>query len=91
MGDLLAAKAGDVFRIGLLVALLLTTLRNRPITGMLLPLAAGALFVAAIIPATGTSPRPEPMTTQILGGLLVNAAYLAIGLGLWALWQQRRG
>ncbi|WEF25295.1 hypothetical protein [Paracoccus sp. S3-43] len=91
MGDLLAAQAGDVFRIGLLAALLLTTLRNRPITGMLPPLAAGALFVAVIIPATGASPRPEPMPTQILGGLLVNAAYLAIGLGLWALWRRRQG
>ena len=28
MGDLLAAQATDVFRIGLLAALLLTTLRN---------------------------------------------------------------
>lgn len=91
MGDLLAAQAGDVFRIGLLVMLLFTTLRNRPITGMLLPLAAGALFVAVIIPVTGTLPRPEPMATQILSGLLVNAVYLAIGLGLWTLWRQRRG
>ncbi|MGN7871241.1 hypothetical protein [Paracoccus sp. 22332] len=89
MGDLLAAQAGDVFRIGLLVALMLTTLRNRPITGMLLPLAAGALFVALIIPVTGASPRPEPLATQVLSGLLVNAVYLAIGLGLWTLWQRR--
>lgn len=89
MGDLLAAQAGDVFRIGLLVALMLTTLRNRPITGMLLPLAAGALFVALIIPVTGASPRPEPLATQVLLGLLVNAVYLAAGLGLWTLWQRR--
>ena len=91
MGDLLAAQAGDVFRIGLLVALLLTTLRNRPITGMLLPLAAGAVFVAVIIPLTGATPRPEPVATQVLSGLLVNAAYIAIGLALWSLWQRRRG
>lgn len=89
MGDLLAAQAGDVFRIGLLVALMLTTLRNRPITGMLLPLAAGALFVALIIPVTGASPRTEPLATQVLSGLLVNAVYLAAGLGLWTLWQRR--
>ncbi|QIR84410.1 hypothetical protein [Paracoccus sp. AK26] len=90
MGDLLAAQAGDIFRIGLLVMLLLTTLRNRPITGMLLPLAAGALFVAVIIPMTGTSPRPEPVMQQVLAGLLVNAAYIALGLGAWSLWTARR-
>ena len=89
MGDLLAAQAGDVFRIGLLVALLLTTLRNRPITGMLLPLAAGAFFVAVIIPLTGATTRPEPLPTQVLAGLVVNAVYIAIGLALWSLWTRR--
>jgi hypothetical protein len=88
MGDLLAAQAGDVFRIGLLVALLLTTLRNRPITGMLLPLAAGAVFVAVIIPLTGATTRPEPLPMQVLSGLVVNAVYIAIGLALWSLWKQ---
>lgn len=90
MAELMAAQAADVFRIGLLVMLLLTTLRNRPITGMLLPLAAGAIFVAAIIPMTGVSTRSEPMATQILAGLVVNAVYLAIGVGVWSLWQARR-
>lgn len=90
MQDLLQAQATDVFRIGLLVMLLLTTLRNRPLTGMILPLVAGAIFVAVIIPATGTSPRPEPTSTQVLTGLLVNAVYIAIGLGAWSLWQSRR-
>ena len=89
MGDLLAAQAGDVFRIGLLVALLLTTLRNRPITGMLLPLAAGAVFVAVIIPLTGATTRPEPLPTQVLAGLVVNAVYIAIGLALWSRWKRR--
>lgn len=90
MADLLAAQATDVFRIGLLIALLLTTLRNRPLTGMLLPLAAGAVFVAVTIPLTGASTRPEPMSTQVLAGLLVNAAYIVIGLAGWSLWQGRR-
>ena len=90
MGNLLAAQAGDVFRIGLLVALLLTTLRNRPITGMLLPLAAGAVFVAVIIPLTGATTRPEPLPMQVLAGLVVNAVYIALGLGLWSLWKRRR-
>ena len=89
MGDLLAAQATDVFRLGLLAALLLTTLRNRPITGMLLPLVAGAVFVAVIIPLTGATSRPEPMTMQVLAGVLVNAFYLAIGVALWSLWQRR--
>ena len=90
MADLLTDQAGDVFRIGLLVVLLLTTLRNRPVTGMLLPLAAGAVFVAVIIPLTGATTRPEPLSTQVLAGLLVNAIYLAIGLAAWSLWQAAR-
>ncbi|WP_207102228.1 hypothetical protein [Paracoccus shandongensis] len=91
ISDLLAAQATDVFRIGLLIALMLTTLRNRPITGMLLPLAAGAVFVAVIIPLTGATTRPEPLAAQVMTGLLVNAVYLGIGLALWSLWQGRRG
>ncbi|WP_347138450.1 hypothetical protein [Paracoccus sp. SSK6] len=90
MADLLAAQATDVFRIGLIIALLLTTLRNRPLTGMLLPLIAGAVFVAVIIPLTGATARPEPMATQVLAGLLVNAVYIGIGLGAWSLWRGRR-
>ena len=91
MQDVMAAQAGDVFRIGLLIALLLTTLRNRPVTGMLIPLAAGAVFVAVIIPVTGTMTLPVPLATQVLTGLVVNVVYLAIGLGLWSLWQSRKG
>lgn len=91
MQDVMAAQAGDVFRIGLLIALLLTTLRNRPVTGMLIPLAAGAVFVAVIIPVTGTMKLPVPLATQVLTGLVVNVVYLAIGLGLWSLWTARRG
>lgn len=90
MTGLMAAQAADLFRIGLLVMLLLTTLRNRPITGTVVPLAAGAIFVAAIIPLTGVSTRPEPMATQILAGLVVNAVYLAIGVAVWSMWQTRR-
>ena len=89
MSDVIAAQAMDVFRIGLLVALLLTTLRNRPVTGMLLPLVAGAVFVAVIIPLTASN-RPEPMGTQVLAGLLVNAVYIAIGVAVWSLGQARR-
>lgn len=90
MADLLQSQATDVFRIGLLIALLFTALRNRPVTGMLVPLAAGALFVAVIVPMTGVTKRPEPVSTQVLAGLLVNVVYLAIGLGLWQAWRARR-
>lgn len=90
MADLLQSQATDVFRIGLLIALMFTALRNRPVTGMLLPLAAGALFVAVIVPMTGVTTRPEPLSTQVLSGLLVNAVYLGIGLAVWQAWRARR-
>lgn len=49
--DLLMQQFTDLFRLGLLAGLIYTTERTRQQTGVLLPLAAGIIFVAIIIPA----------------------------------------
>lgn len=73
----------DPFRIGLLIALLATMHRTRAATGTLIPLAAGALFVAVIIPATLSPPETGGMIPAILTGFVANA--LLLGLMLAAL------
>ena len=88
ISELLIAQATDPFRVGLLVALIATMLRTQAATGTLLPLAAGVVFVAAIIPLTAPSSH-APFWMQVATGIAVNAAYVALGLGAWTLWRRR--
>lgn len=90
MTDLILAQLTDPFRIGLLIALVFTMLRTRAATGQLLPLAAGAVFVAVVIPST--MPKAGVSLIQdVTAGLVSNLIILAIVLGLWAVVQRFRG
>ncbi len=51
ISTLLAQQFTDIFRLGLLAGLIYTTERTRSQTGVLLPLVAGVIFVAVIIPS----------------------------------------
>jgi hypothetical protein len=75
--ELLSIQLTDVFRIGLLAALFYTTLRNRANTGVAVPLLAGLVFVAVIIPVT-TTVSQEPVWRVIASGLVANAIILAV-------------
>lgn len=75
--DILLAQLADPFRIGLLVFLLLTTLRTAHHTGRLVPLALGAAFVAVLIPTTFGNPELT-MISQIGIGLVANVLILAV-------------
>lgn len=85
--ELIQAQATDVFRIGLLVALLATMHRTRAATGTVLPLLAGILFVAIIVPATQGSGAgvSAPLWMQVASGIVVNAAYVLVGLAVMRL------
>jgi len=50
--ELVLSQLSDVFRIGLIMALVLTMRRTAPVTGRVLPLAAGVVFVAVLLPST---------------------------------------
>ena len=89
MSDLFLANLTDPFRIILLGALIATMLRTRASTGTWLPLAAGALFVAVLIPLT-LQPAQVPLWQAVAVGLVANAAVLAVGLGLWEAVQRLR-
>lgn len=84
MWDIFLTQITDVFRIGLIAALVYTTLRTAATTGFWLPLAAGLVFVAVIIPTTAGKADP----VQIGVGLGANAAILAVLLGALALYRR---
>lgn len=65
MNQPIISQATDVFRIGLLIALILTMLRTEQATGTLVPLAAGILFVAVLIPMTIPGSAIQPIWMQI--------------------------
>jgi hypothetical protein len=86
--DLLLSQLTDVFRIGLVIALVVTTLRNATVTGMAIPLAAGILFIAVIIPAT--LPGTEPVTRAVGVGIVANAILVAVAMAGWQVFSRLR-
>ncbi|MES2435293.1 MAG: hypothetical protein V4586_15905 [Pseudomonadota bacterium] len=88
--DLLISQLSDPFRIGLLIALFITMLRTRAASGIWVPLAAGAVFVAVILPSTMQT-TSVPLMQAVLVGVLANVVILAIILAAWALFQRVRG
>jgi hypothetical protein len=87
--DLVQDQALDIFRIGLLIALMFTMLRTRAATGVVIPLIAGIIFVV-IIPVTQGPNGAAPMWVQIGTGIIVNAAYVLVGVLISQLVGQRR-
>jgi hypothetical protein len=83
LSALLVQQFTDIFRLGLLAGLVYTTDRTRAQTGVLLPLIAGVIFVAVIIPST--MPKPGVSLWQAVGtGIAVNAVIVAV---FWFAWQ----
>jgi uncharacterized membrane protein len=83
LSALVVAQFTDIFRLGLLAGLIYTTQRTRQQTGVLLPLLAGIVFVAVIIPATMPI-SGVPQLTATASGIAVNA--VIVGL-FWLAWQ----
>lgn len=83
LSALVVAQFTDIFRLGLLAGLIYTTQRTRQQTGVLLPLLAGIVFVAVIIPAT-MPVSGVPQLTATVSGIAVNA--VIVGL-FWLAWQ----
>jgi hypothetical protein len=90
MIDLVQAQLLDPFRIGLIVALVATMIRTRAATGTILPLAAGVVFVAVILPTTNPS-AGFSLTDAVLAGLASNLIILAIVLALALVYRRLRG
>ena len=84
MIDLVLSQLSDVFRIGLIMGLVLTMLRTSPVTGRVLPLAAGVVFVAVLLPSTMPG-NSHSLSSAILAGLVSNLIILlpALVLARW--------
>jgi len=89
LADLIISYLSDPFRIGLLIALLATTLRTASVTGRLIPLALGAVFVAILIPMTIGEPRVDRQTA-IVAGFAANLVLLAILMAILMVWESLR-
>jgi hypothetical protein len=82
--EIFISQITDPFRIGLLLALFATMLRTNAATGTVVPLIAGALFVAVIIPSTFSTAAAIPLATAVGVGIVVNAILLAIIYAGWS-------
>lgn len=80
--EMLSAQLLDPFRLGLLVALVVTMLRTEAVTGRWAPLALGVAFVAFIIPLTTQRGAAEPLWEQVLVGLVANVLLLAVVMAI---------
>ena len=90
MTDLLIAQLTDPFRIGLLIALVATMLRTQAATGTLVPLAAGVVFVAVIIPVTMQAAQ-GPVWQPVALGIVANTVILALIMAIWTVIRRLRG
>jgi hypothetical protein len=79
--DLVLVQLADPFRIGLIIALVVTMLRTAAVTGRVLPLALGVLFVAVILPTTmptGTASVADAILAGLISNLIIVGPVLAI-------------
>ncbi len=88
--DILLTQITDPFRIGLLIALLVTARRTVDATGTILPLLLGIVFVAVIIPATRSSTGGPALWQAVGVGLVSNALLLGVALALHEIWRRWR-
>ena len=89
--DILQSQLLDPLRLGLLAALVATMRRTWAETGVWIPLAAGAVFVAVMLPATIQTSLPLPLWQMAAIGLVANVILLGAGFLLWTLVQRWRG
>ena len=79
MTDLVLSQLSDLFRIGLIIALVVTMRRTAAVTGRVFPLVLGVIFVAAMLPLTMPGASAS-LTGAILAGLVSNTIILAVVL-----------
>ena len=90
MLDLIQSQLMDPFRIGLIAALVFTMFRTKAATGTVVPLAAGVIFVAVILPSTQGAGAVS-LTEAIAAGVVSNLIILGIVLALVMIVRRLRG
>ena len=90
MTDLVLSQLTDLFRIGLIIALVVTMHRTAAVTGHVLPLALGVVFVAVMIPTTMSSGSAS-LADAVVAGLVSNSIILVPVLAFaWLIARLRR-
>ena len=89
MIDIVLSQLSDLFRIGLLIALVITMLRTSAVTGRALPLIMGVLFVAVILPTTMPSGTAS-VSDAILAGLISNSLITGLVIAVAAVFTRLR-
>jgi hypothetical protein len=93
MGGIVVEQFTDLFRIGMILFLAITSANTAHATptraGRAAPLVLGALFIAVLIPTAFHRDAPD-LLPRILLGVPVNAILLAVVLGLLSLWKKKR-
>ena len=84
MTELVLSQLTDLFRIGLIIALVVTMHRTAAVTGRVLPLVLGVVFVAVMLPATMPSSSAS-LADATLAGLVSNSIILVPVLAIAAL------
>jgi drug/metabolite transporter (DMT)-like permease len=88
--ELVLSQLTDVFRIGLIIGLVFTMHRTAAVTGRVLPLAVGVLFLAVMLPVTMPNPSVR-LVDAIVAGMVSNTIILAPVLGVaWLIARSRR-
>lgn len=81
--EILLSQLTDPFRLGLIVALVVTMLRTEAVTGRWIPLAAGIVFVAVILPLTTARGLVEGAMGQTIAlGIVANLVLLALVMAI---------
>ena len=81
MTDIVLSQLSDPFRIGLIIALVVTMFRTSAVTGRALPLVLGVVFVAVILPTTmpsGTASQSNAIFAGRVSNLIILGVVLAI-------------
>ena len=86
--EIIIGQLSDPFRIILLGGLIYTMLRTRSATGTWIPLAAGVLFVAALIPSTTSAAVEHGFLLQFATGIFSNLVITGILFGLYGAYQR---
>lgn len=84
LAGMLVAQLADPFRIALAIGLVITMGRTQGVTGTWLPLLAGVVFIAVIIPMTMQTGRGD-LVAAIGVGLVSTAAIVGVVMAVRAL------
>jgi hypothetical protein len=88
--DLVISQLMDLFRIGLIIALVITMQRTAAVTGRIIPLVLGVIFVAVMLPTTMPSSSVS-LKDAMLAGLVSNTIILLPVLALaWLVARMRK-